>query len=401
MKRVCHIRRILVILALLVLLPLTAIGGSLEGRLAYRKGDYVTALREFSADDRGGPIGTFFMALMYLRGDGVPRDDVHGLELLRRSADEGYSAAQYLLAQHYLYGRGLSRDKALAMSYLLAASADDDYRAIVLLKILEKGSRGERIDRENVVAGVKRKAKSGLPDAQYTLAFMYLVGDGVSKDGIEEVRWYRAASLKSARAAFMLSLMYYNGEGVSQNPAEAVRLMKIAAERGDHRAQYYLGTFYYQGVGSQVDRQSSAAWFRKSAEAGFADAQLAYGMVLLSGDGVAQDKGAGVEWLTKAAQQNNSKAKEVIGELLTYRGQFVPSSVTETTKVVQGSDKRLNENQLRLEGKGVILDQGTFGLKFSLPTLYDAYAPQNMPVANPLWDRLQGGVLDIIIRPPN
>lgn len=394
------LQRIILALILLAMFPLTALTGSIEGRLAYRKGDYATALREFGADMQSGPVGTFFLANMYLHGEGVSKDEVRGLELLRRSADEGYSAAQYLLGQHFLYGRVLPRDKAQAMSYLLAASADDDYRAVVLLKILEKGSRGEKKDRESVVAAVKRKAKSNVADAQYTLGFMYLVGDGVPKDGAEEVRWYRAAAAKSSRAAFMLSLMYQYGEGVPQNPVEAVRLMRIAAERSDYRAQYYLGTFYYQGVGSQVDRTAAAAWFRLSAVAGYAEAQLAYGMVLLSGDGVAQDKGQAIDWLSKAAQQNNNRAKEVIGELLVYRGQPNLSSVAGQAAAGAVSDQNQTGNQLRLEGKGLILDQGQYGLKFSLPTLSDAYAPQTQIPSYSIWDKLQGGTFEIIFRQP-
>jgi TPR repeat protein len=173
--------------------------------------------------------------------------------------------------------------------------------------------------------------------------------------------------------------------------------MRSAAGQEDCRAQYYLGTFYYQGVGMPVDRVTAAQWFRLSAENGFPDAQLAYGMVLLSGDGVPLDKAQAIGWLTKAANQNNAKAREVVRELLTYRGQPVSSPLSDQSKA---PEKMQNENQLRLEGKGVLLDQGTFGLKFSLPTLYDAYASNNLRSTSPIWDRLQGGVLDVIIRPP-
>ena len=137
----------------------------------------------------------------------------------------------------------------------------------------------------------------------------------------------------NARAAFMLSLMYQSGEGVPHNPAEAFRFMRIAAEQGDARAQYFLGTFYYQGDGTPVDRQSAGAWFRKSAENGFAEAQLAYGMLLLSGDGVATDKAQAIEWLGKAARQGNGRAREVLRELLTYRGQPVVSPMADTAHV--------------------------------------------------------------------
>ena len=89
-----------------------------------------------------------------------------------------------------------------------------------------------------------------------------------------------------------------------------------------------------------------------------------------------------------------------VRELLVYRGQPALSPMADTLKVSQDAEKRPDESQLRLEGKGGLLDQGTFGLKFSLSTLFDAYALQNLTEVHPLWDRLQGGMLDIIIRTP-
>jgi TPR repeat protein len=396
---VVNVSRVVFILLLMMLLTAGAHAGSVEGRLAYRKGDYSKALREFGDGTQAGPVGAFFLSLMQLRGEGLPKNEVRGIELLSFSAEEGYSAAQYLLGQKFLYGRGVKKDKGAALSYLLAASPDD-YRAVALLKIIEKGSQGEKKDRERVVAEVKRKAKNGDPQAQYTLALMYLVGDGVPKDGVEEVRWYRAAAARNARSAFMLSLMYQHGEGVPNNPVEAFRFMKLAAMQHDFRAQYYLGTYYYNGTGSPIDRVAAAAWFRSSAEGGFADAQLAYGMVLLSGDGIPQDKGQAVEWLSKAAQQNNARAKEVVRELLTYSSLPLHGELLRSAKNDVNTEKRQIDGSIRLEGTGVILDEGTFGLKFSLPTLHDAYAPQNQNNSKPLWDKLQGGTLDIIIRTP-
>jgi len=387
----------LFIAVLLTLLPLCVEAGGMEGRLAYRKGDFATVLKEFESKDQRGPVGSFFLALMYLRGEGVSQDRSYGLRLLREAADDGYSAAQYLLGRHLLYGTGVPQDKPLAMSYLLAAAADDDQRAVALLKRIEQGGRSEKKDAEQVTAAIKRKAKAGVPDAQYTLGFMYLIGDGVPKNGAEEVRWYRAAAGRSARAAFMLSIMHQYGEGVQKSSAEAFRLMRIAAELGDPRAQYYLGTYYYQGIGTAASRRNAATWFRSSAEKGYADAQFAYGMLLLAGDGLSQDKGQAVEWLGKASGQGNAKAKELLRDLLTYRGQPAPLALSDAGQPV-ATDRRSSDSQVRLEGQGVLLDQGTFGLKFSLPTLYDAYAPQGQTPSRPLWEKFQGGTFDIIFR---
>jgi hypothetical protein len=193
--------------------------------------------------------------------------------------------------------------------------------------------------------------------------------------------------------------MYQAGEGVPRDPVEAFRLMRVAAEQGDSRAQYFLGTFYYQGFGIFIDRPSAAAWFRKSAEKGFADAQLTYGMLLLSGDGVAVDKSQAIEWLGKASKQGNGRAREVLRELLVYRGLPGASPLADSVISTDDAEKQQIENQLRLEGKGVILDQGTFGLRFSLPTLYDAYTPQSQLTPRPLRETFQGGTFELIFRP--
>jgi TPR repeat protein len=175
--------------------------------------------------------------------------------------------------------------------------------------------------------------------------------------------------------------------------------MRAAAEMGDLRSQYYLGTFHYHGVGCPEDKALAATWFRKSAESGFAEAQLAYGLVLLSGSGVIQDKGKAIEWLGKASQQNSIRAKEIMKELLTYRGQ--PGSTVVLGESVAGvkSERRQADSQLRVEGKGVVLDQGDYGLKFSLPNLYDAYAPQNQMTTRSVWEKLQGATFEIVFRP--
>ncbi len=188
------------------------------------------------------------------------------------------------------------------------------------------------------------------------------------------------------------------GTGVPNKPSEAFRRMRITAKRGDPRAQYSLGTYYYQGFGTRVDRPSAAVWFRKSAEKGFAEAQLAYGMLLLSGDGIAQDKARAIKWFGKAARQGNGRAKEVLRELLTYRGHPAASQMTDAAPTLS-SGKPESDSQLRLEGKGVFLHQGSFGLKFSLPNLKDANAsPQEQSATRPLRDNLQGGTFDIIFR---
>lgn len=392
--------------ALLLSLAAPLPADEFRGTAAYRKGDFTSARAEFGVEANSSPVSRFFLAIMALRGEGGARDVTRGVSYLRASVAQGYYAAAYLLATWNLYGAG-SREPARATQLLATAAGQGDYRATALLKILAKGSKGERQDLKEVAAAVKKAAQGGDHDAQYTLAFMHLIGDGVPRDVSQEIRWYKAAAAGgNARAAFMLALMHLHGEGVAKNAAESARYMRISAEHGNVPAAFFLGTFYYHGTGVTRDRQEAALWIGRAARAGYGEARAAYGMLLLSGDGVATDKVAAMDWLGQAARDGNENARAVLRELVSFRGQLLggpaldPRMATAPEPELRG--KVDHDLQPRLEGKGVVLDKGAFSLKFSMPDVRDAYvlpgAPAR-PAEQDLLNRMQGGKFEIIFRP--
>jgi len=371
------------------------------GRSAYRKGDFAAARAAFGAEAADSPVSQFFLALMDLRGEGGRQDMEKGMVLLRESANRGYFAAQYLLGTRYLYGIGVAPDKVQAKRLLADAAARRDYRATALQSILERGSRGEKRDRSAVVAAVRKAVGQGKAAAQHTLAFMYLIGDGVPKDPSQELLWYRAAAAGGdSRANFMLSLMYYHGDGVPRNPAEAARLMRAAAESGGARAEFFMGSFYYNGTGVPQDKAQAARWIGKAAEKGYAEAEHAYGMLLLSGDGVPVDKAKAVQWLAKAAKQGDEGAQAVLRELVGLRTapSVEPDLLLTSQRASEGHNNQASGGTY-LQGKGVVLDKGDYSLKFSLPDLEDAYAPPSAAGSPPnLKSQFQGGKFEIIFK---
>ena len=62
----------------------------------------------------------------------------------------------------------------------------------------------------------------------------YYKGEGVAKDRVEAVKWYRkAAEQNLARAQYNLGVCYYNGEGVAKDYVEAYKWLLLAARQGD------------------------------------------------------------------------------------------------------------------------------------------------------------------------
>ncbi|WP_298439082.1 tetratricopeptide repeat protein [Geobacter sp.] len=210
-----------------------------------------------------------------------------------------------------------------------------------------------------------------------------------------------AARRGDSRAAFMLALIYLDGAGVPSDPVTAARYMKMAAQGGLVRAQYYLGTFYHEGTGVREDRRAAARWIGKAASAGDAEAQYAYGLLLLSGDGVPVDKVQAIDWLGRASRHGNEGARDVLQELVSFQGR--PTELRALHPTLSASSpmprREGNDGGPRLAEKGVILDEGEFSLKFSLPGLTGAKSPYPTAADENLWNRLQGGTFEIIYRP--
>ncbi len=76
----------------------------------------------------------------------------------------------------------------------------------------------------------KPKAEKGDASAQFNLGRCYFYGQGVAKDEVEAVKWYRkAADQGNARAQYTLGMCYRDGEGVAKDEVEAYALLNISA----------------------------------------------------------------------------------------------------------------------------------------------------------------------------
>lgn len=111
-------------------------------------------------------------------------------------------------------------------------------------------------------------AVAGDPVAQYTVARMYLAGQGVPRDAADGLRWLRKAA----------------GSGLAS-------------------AQYQLGARYQFGIDLPQDYARAAAWYLKAADRGFAAAQFRLGILYMNGLGVARDPITAHMWLNLAIAQ--------------------------------------------------------------------------------------------------
>ena len=88
--------------------------------------DYRAALEWYAlAAEQGHPGAQFALGLLYYNGAGagaVARDPAAAARLMEAAARAGNAMAQHLMGRMYRLGRGVERDRALALKWSLSAA---------------------------------------------------------------------------------------------------------------------------------------------------------------------------------------------------------------------------------------------------------------------------------------
>ena len=136
-----------------------------KGRDALKRGDYATALKEFTPlAEQGNARAQSNLDEMYYRGQGVQKDDKIAAKLYKLAVKQGDASAQFNLVWMYYHGQGVPKDYSTAIKwYKLAA---------------EHGGANEQ----------------GFADAQRMLGLMYDMGMGAIQDYVYAHMWYNIAA---------------------------------------------------------------------------------------------------------------------------------------------------------------------------------------------------------------
>ncbi|KAI8641412.1 hypothetical protein BD408DRAFT_483482 [Parasitella parasitica] len=130
-------------------------------------------------------------------------------------------------------------------------------------------------------------------------------------------------------AQYRLALMLFLGQGVSTNHQKAFHYMKLAANNSNKYAQFIMGFYYEYGIFVKQSAQISMMWYEQSANQGFGEAQTAIANLLLNqidvvgADGKLDElsdkdqllKDQALRWLHKATSQENANALIRLGAL--------------------------------------------------------------------------------------
>ena len=103
---------------LILLSPITAMADYQDGRDAFDRGDYSTAVKEFKTlAKQNDPKGQYALAVMYDIGEGVSQNSKEAVKYYRLAGEQGFADAQNNLGVAYDQGEGVDTDYKEAMKW--------------------------------------------------------------------------------------------------------------------------------------------------------------------------------------------------------------------------------------------------------------------------------------------
>lgn len=209
-----------------------AIADFSKGVAAYKRNDYVSALKEFQPlAEQGNAKAQYNLGLMYDSGEGVPQSSAKALSWYRKAAAQGHPDAQFNLAVAYKNGDGVPKDMASAVEW---------YR---------------------------KAAEQGDALAQLSLGMAYELGDGIAQDDVTALAWYRKAAAQANKyAQTKMGYMYESGRGGRADRDTATDWYRLAANQGVDYARSRLAAIQAAKEQENVEREQQAQAAAKQAQ---------------------------------------------------------------------------------------------------------------------------------------
>ncbi len=148
------------------------------------------------------------LAIRYMSGDRVERNQSFGIEILEDISSRGDPRAQYFLGSAYLLEAGVPLSHKDAIHWLeKSANGGYDLGQYWYAYMLSRGQGVEAVDWEAAIPWFRKAAVQGHTDAQFSLGEAYdSCKGGLDRDFSEAAKWYRKAFVegKSILANFNL-----------------------------------------------------------------------------------------------------------------------------------------------------------------------------------------------------
>jgi len=234
--------------------------------------------------------------MMYVTGEGFPKDRDKAIEKFREAADNDHAGAKNMLEKF----------------------KDPNFCTLTADDFLNQGMAAYNTkDYAKAIELWRKAADMGNGWAMNNLGVCYRDGTGVPKDDAKKIEWYKKAAEQGHTGAMNgLAYCYKNGQGVPQDHAKAAELYEKATTQGDAAAMNGLGYCYLLGEGKPKDEKKAVELFRAAMDKGNVNAIDSLGECYRDGTGVKQDFAKAEELFNEAISKGNEASKASLAKLM-------------------------------------------------------------------------------------
>ena len=125
-----------------------ALADFIDGVFAYNRGDYEQAYNTMRslAETADDGLAQYYVAMMYLQGQGVGQSYEEAANWFRKAAEQGIKQAQYRLAELYMSGRGVPRDYEYAYAWYRTGAEHQHRKSIDALPAARENLSAEELE---------------------------------------------------------------------------------------------------------------------------------------------------------------------------------------------------------------------------------------------------------------
>ena len=197
------------------------------------------------ASDAGNLVGTYNLALCYLKGFAVKKDIDKAISLLEASGKEDCLEAQKFLGSLFYFGNyGVKPDGPRAL-YWFERASEEDAEAMRMLGLCYEEGKGCAVDLYKAGSWYRQAANEGDTDAMISLGILFFNGKGYMYNRREAFHWFEKADDCGAETAkYYLGISYYYGDGFSApNMRMAARCLADSVLEKDYEGDDHVKTF--------------------------------------------------------------------------------------------------------------------------------------------------------------
>ena len=195
---------VLLILSLWAFFPVqaqTAAELNQQSKLRLGEGNYAEALPLVQkAAEMGSPEAQYNYGVFFQQGVGIEPNDSLALYWFLRAAEQGWADAQFKVSYNYAAGQGVPQDFAKAFEWTKRCADQQHAECMMNLITFYQQGVGTEKNMKEVLQWATRLATlkennsesegTMIGSARYSLALMYLKGEGVEADTAKSYQWF-------------------------------------------------------------------------------------------------------------------------------------------------------------------------------------------------------------------